>query len=193
MNKDLEIIKECIHQIRWSDADGEYDMVIDAAERMAAEIERLKTPPCIVADNICPISTMSLEISALKCEIDRLKAEIEKFQLVATGCNDEANISQITRMVNRAIGEGREGEGSDLYWAQCWCLLREIKHLKAELEKRPEIIQCGECKHWHPIEPLENNYSPMRPQGPCMIRKDNTYFYENHFCSFGQRRESEEK
>jgi chromosome segregation ATPase len=42
MNKDLEIIKECIHQIRWSDADGEYDMVIDAAEHMAAEIERLK-------------------------------------------------------------------------------------------------------------------------------------------------------
>lgn len=71
--------------------------------------------------------------------------------------------------------------------------LLEVDRLKAELGKRPETIQCGECKHWHPIEPLENNYSPMRPQGPCMIRKDNTYFYENDFCSHGQHRESEEK
>lgn len=74
-NKDLKTIKECIHQIRWSDADGEYDMIIDAAERMAAEIERLETAD-VLSDEVALKNTKYIE--ELEAEITQLKAELEK-------------------------------------------------------------------------------------------------------------------
>lgn len=75
------------------------------------------------------------------------------------------------------------------YWNNAYNdLIKENDALKSELEKRPEVVRCGECESWNPIEPLENNYSLIKPQGPCMIRKDNTYFYEDDFCSRGQRK-----
>lgn len=154
---------------------------------MSEDLEKIKQL-CDVEvpyNEVCSIHANALgEIQEaaerMAAEIARLKAELEKFQLVATSCNDEANISQITRMVNRAIGEGREGEGSDLYWAQCWCLLREIKHLKAELEKRPEVVRCGECEHkeWCRKSINKDGHGDMCPLS---------------FCSCGQRRESEGK
>ena len=66
-------------------------------------------------------------------------------------------------------------------------MANEIARLKAELKNKPDIVKCGECKNWHPIEFLENTYSLTKLQGPCMLRKDNTFFYENDFCSNGQR------
>lgn len=68
-------------------------------------------------------------------------------------------------------------------------MVAEIARLKAELEKRPEIITCGECK--------------LRGTDNCWLAEiddtDDEYetFWEpqtddNDFCSHGQRRESEE-
>lgn len=41
-NENLNEIKECIAVIRWSDGEGEYDKVIECAEKMADRIEELE-------------------------------------------------------------------------------------------------------------------------------------------------------
>ena len=60
-------------------------------------------------------------------------------------------------------------------------LKKEIACLKAELEKRPEIIRCGECDNL--IINDDGKY--------CGIAIDAKRTC-NDFCSRGQRRESEE-
>lgn len=54
----------------------------------------------------------------------------------------------------------------------------EIARLKAELEKRPEVVRCGECKHkeWCRKSINKDGHGDMCPLS---------------FCSAGQRRESE--
>lgn len=74
-NKDLEIIKECIHQIRWSDAEGEYDEVIEAASRMAAENKQYKE---ITERLAASGNNLGMALIELKTEIARLKAELAK-------------------------------------------------------------------------------------------------------------------
>lgn len=57
---------------------------------------------------------------------------------------------------------------------------REIARLKAELEKRPEVVRCVECKHkeWCRKSINKDGHGDMCPLS---------------FCSAGQSRESEEK
>ena len=115
MNKDLEIIK------RSMTGNGKYrdeltDEVIAAAERMSAEIERLKN-------------------------------EVNETQVVYYSVLKESK-----QYRNEAV------------------------RLKAELEKRPEVVRCGECKY--------------RGTGCCPFLEGDE---PDEFCSRGKRKESEEK
>lgn len=55
-----------------------------------------------------------------------------------------------------------------------------INALKAELAKRPEVVRCGECS---------KHKQPSCPWHRALIMNDPN----EAFCSYGQRRESEEK
>ncbi len=57
---------------------------------------------------------------------------------------------------------------------------REIARIKAELEKRPDVVRCGECdfKEWCRKSINKDGHGDMCPLS---------------FCSHGQRRESEEE
>jgi hypothetical protein len=61
----------------------------------------------------------------------------------------------------------------------------EITQLKAELEKRPKVVRCVECKV------LEDDIESDESGGFChYIRK---YCSPEDFCSHAQHKESEEK
>jgi len=67
----------------------------------------------------------------------------------------------------------------------------EITQLKAELEKRPEVVRCGECKK------KDLGFTcPLICANAVIKAKTKTenfiVFDDNDFCSAGQRRESEE-
>lgn len=99
------------------------------------------------------------------------------------------SVKEVWAIAERMAEEIEAANDLKNYWNNAYNdLIKENDALKSELEKRPDVVRCGECESWNPIEPLENNYSLIKPQGPCMIRKDNTYFYEDDFCSRGQRK-----
>lgn len=110
MNENLNAIEYEIRNFGCNTIQHSLDVIHRCAERMAAEIERLKTPPCIVADNICPIDTMNCKISALKCEISRLKAELEKMKK-CDACDDcwrsKGNPPYCSRGQRRESEEGK--------------------------------------------------------------------------------------
>ena len=121
-NKDLEIIKKNFNIITESEGyDYWYDLekeAIFAAERMVAEIERLK---------------------------------------------EEVNETQT------------------VYYS----VLKDNTRLKAELEKRPEVVDCKDCIYKNQCKAdVIFQESTSKIEGPFK-------FYYLKFCSFGQRRESE--
>lgn len=91
MRSDLEIIKDCIEQIRWSDADGEYDKVIEAAERMAKRIEELEKEKANAINSpfIFAVGQSAIE-AALKEEIAKLKSALSAAKPITCGeCKNE--------------------------------------------------------------------------------------------------------
>lgn len=112
MNKELELIRRETYAL-WEEYGVRVNLINEAAERMAAEIEQLK---------------------------------------------EEVNETQT------------------VYYS----VLKDNTRLKAELEKRPEIIRCGECDNL--IINDDGKY--------CGIAIDAKRTC-NDFCSRGQRRESE--
>ncbi len=77
-------------------------------------------------------------------------------------------------------------------WAIAERMAAEIDRLKAELEKRPEVVRCGECKK------KDLGFTcPLACANAVIEAKTKTknfiLFDDNDFCSAGQRRESEEE
>jgi hypothetical protein len=68
---------------------------------------------------------------------------------------------------------------------------KEIARIKAELEKRPEVVRCGECKK------KDLGFTCPLVCANAVIKaktkvENFILFVDNDFCSAGQRRESEE-
>ena len=151
-NKDVEKIKELLD-------DGCFDCCTRCYPVSRDDVKEVWTITARMAEKIVEqessLEVLYGDVDEYEKEIARLKAELDKFQQVVTSCNgNDENIRQITHYINRAIIEGRENDECNLYWIQCWDLLREIKDLKAEIASRPETLRCADC-------PIEKNQVQM--------------------------------
>lgn len=118
MNKELELIRRETYAL-WEEYGVRVNLINEAAERMAAEIEQLK---------------------------------------------EEVNETQT------------------VYYS----VLKDNTRLKAELEKRPEVVYCEGCIYKNQCKAaVIFQESTPKMEGPFK-------FYYLKFCSYGQRRESEE-
>ena len=101
MQSDFEIINDCIEQIRWSDADGEYDKVIEAAERMAEENRRLTNEVKDLSIFYYEAQAQKKTIDNLHTEVARLKADLAAAKPITCGecehrnfCRKEMNLDK---------------------------------------------------------------------------------------------------
>ena len=165
MNKDLEIIDT---ELKWLEKEinkpyTALTKIVLASERMAAYIEHQKKI-----------------INNLGVEITRLKAELEKY-----------NISAFLETEYAMIFEMSDADKMDLISR----LLRVNKNLAnnnmeltkniAELEKRSEVVRCGECKKQGSENCPRYHYDE--------VYMEHFYPEDNSYCEHGQRRESEVK
>lgn len=109
--------------------------------------------------------TQSLQEIALEAEWLKLKAEVERLN---TSLNEESIRANV---LERCVEE-RENE---------------IARLKAELEKRPEVVYCEGCIYKNQCKAaVIFQESTPKMEGPFK-------FYYLKFCSFGQRKSEEGK
>lgn len=186
-NKDLKTIKECIHQIRWSDADGEYDMIIDAAERMAAEIERLETQGKVACELFDELKISQKENFDLKAELEKKEKVLNELRPYLEPAGVEYN--DLEEMFDEKHID-RDGPDMVLVPTSHWNKIQTAFYVgrtqtlgfKAELEKRPEVVYCKDCTRAF----CTNITLALK----CRIWR--VQVSPNAFCSRGQRRKSEE-
>lgn len=185
MNEDLEIIKGTTQRLNSylaiSDCDKPYYDDLNAidiiVERMAAEIERLenensKLKTAVTASGFLYDAEGDLQEALFECAIsnDNLRAEIARLKAEVAEhekwykLNHEAHV----QLMDRYNGA-----------------LADITALKAEVEKRPEVVRCGECKNYEWEDDESNVVGHV-----CELTGDSKN--GDDFCSQGQRRESEE-
>lgn len=150
MNKDLEEIKDNLNILKGytsNEADELLDISIAVAERMAAEIEALK----------------SQYLEPAGVEYNDLEEMFDEKHIDRDGPDMVLVPTSHWNKIQTAFYVGRT----------------QMLDFKDELEKRPEVVRCVECKHkeWCRKSINKDGHGDMCPLS---------------FCSAGQRRESEE-
>ena len=200
MNKDLEIIKDrittIIHQEYLHVTGAAYlEEILSSAERMAAEIERLKEE---VNETQAVYYSVLKESIQYRDEIARLKAELEKKEKVLNELRpylEPAGVeyNDLEEMFDEKHID-RDGPDMVLVPTSHWNKIQtafyvgrtQMLDFKSELEKRPEVVYCEGCIYKNQCKAaVIFQESTPKMEGPFK-------FYYLKFCSYGQRRESEE-
>jgi len=191
-NENLEIIKDKINELIKGYPGPSKPLIIkhfqpafDASERMAAEIENLKTiiKSCEIGEK-----GMREEIADYRGKIARLKAELESYQKIINLCDycikeypecdapKEIEFSGADGIIKcSAFKDGRN-------------LWKTIRDLKAELEQRPGIIYCKECYKRGLVQCPMWDYSINKTFDERVSQTDDDFY-----CANGVKKESEGK
>jgi len=103
------------------------------------------------------------------------------------------SVKEVWAIAERMAEEIEAANDLKNYWNNAYNdLIKENDALKDELEKRPEVVRCGECKK------KDLGFTcPLACANAVIEAKTKTknfiLFDDNDFCSAGQRRESEEE
>lgn len=161
-NEYLEKIKELLDDGCFDCCTNQYPVSRDSvkevwaiAERMAAEIERLTTAD-VLSDEAAIATTKYIE--ELEADVTRLKAELEKYKEKIHHLYD----------INSELAQAN----SDTNF--------QLNFFKAELEKRSEVVRCGECKKQGSENCPRYHYDE--------VYMEHFYPEDNSYCEHGQRR-----
>lgn len=165
-NKDLKTIDDALNSGALNENDVfEFDsatveIIFGAAERMAREIERLENEMNTLMNKNLPEEMR---------EMHRRQKEYIQHQ--------RQHLKNMTRKYKNSLESKQKA-----LWGMSKAIDSrdfDISRLKAEFEKRPEVIYCGTCKYYVPNENFCN---------AGLLGKVSPF----DFCFRGQRRESEE-